>query len=332
MTGGRACGLLLMFVAAGCGPMTPEVGEVGSKVAIVCTTGMVADIVSQVAGQHAEVTTLMGEGVDPHLYVPTRSDIVRLQEADVIFYSGLLLEGHMQATFESMSEGGKPVFAVTADIDPGDLRTPEQFQGHPDPHVWNDVSLWSQAVATVAARLADHDPAHAEAYRANADAYRAELQQLDEYARKVIASIPESQKILVTAHDAFEYFSRAYGIPVESVQGITTESEPGVNDINRLVDLLVKQKVPAIFIESSVNSANLQAVINGAQSRGWTVNTGGTLFSDAMGAEGTYEGTYVGMIDHNATTIATALGGDAPRGGMNGKLNGAVESAKIPEQ
>ncbi|MBX3440334.1 MAG: zinc ABC transporter substrate-binding protein, partial [Planctomycetaceae bacterium] len=284
------CWLLLMF-AGGCsqsGPAESRVKDSGEPFTIVCTTGMVADIVRQVAGPHAHVVQMMNQGVDPHLYVPTRSDITRLKDADVIFYNGLLLEGQMQGTLQSLSGSGKPVHAVTADFSESDLRTPPEFEGHPDPHVWNDVVLWSRAVDTVAARLADFDPDHADDYRQRAAAYRQELQSLDEYARTAMASIPESQRYLVTAHDAFGYFSRAYGIPVESVEGITTESEPGVDDINRLVDLLVSQRVPAIFVESSVNSANLKAAIQGAASRGWQVKTGGTLFSDEMGAAGTY--------------------------------------------
>lgn len=292
---------------------------------IVCTTGMVADLVRQVAGERATVEALMGEGVDPHLYVPTRSDIVRLNDADVVFYNGLLLEGQMEHTFRTLASGGKPVHAVTADLPADELLTPPEFEGHPDPHVWNDVSLWSRAVESVAARLSEHDPDHAAEYQQRAAAYREQLAQLDEYARTAIGSIPESSRFLVTAHDAFGYFSRAYGIPVESVQGITTESEPGVNDINRLVDLLVRRKLPAIFVESSVNSANLEAVINGARSRNWDVRNGGTLYSDAMGAEGTYEGTYIGMIDHNVTTITRALGGTAPERGMQGRLSAAVQ-------
>jgi manganese/zinc/iron transport system substrate-binding protein len=284
---------------------------------------MVADLVRQVAGAEVEVTALMGEGVDPHLYQPTRSDIVRLRDADIVFYNGLHLEGQMQPTFEQLAASGKRVYAVTADLPQGELLFPSGIQDHPDPHVWNDIDLWSRAVDTVAVRLGEFDPPHADTYRANAEKYRKQLDALADYARTAIATIPESSRYLVTAHDAFAYFSRAYDIPVESVQGITTESEPGVDDINRLVDLLVMRKVPAVFVESSVNAANLEAVINGAQSRGWDVHTGGTLFSDAMGAQGTYEGTYIGMFDHNVTTIARSLGGEAPPRGMQGKLSQA---------
>ena len=177
-----------------------------------------------------------------------------------------------------------------------------------------------QAGVFLAESLAKLDPPHADEYRQRATAYRAELTRLDEYARRSIASIPPAQRVLVTAHDAFGYFSHAYEIDVKSVQGVSTEAEAGVSDVNALVDFLVGRKLPAIFVESSVNAKNIQAVIEGAASRGVTVRVGGELFSDAMGAEGTYEGTYLGMIDHNVTTITRALGGDAPEQGMDGKL------------
>jgi manganese/zinc/iron transport system substrate-binding protein len=281
---------------------------------------MVADVVRQVAGERAQVTGLMGEGVDPHLYKPTRSDIRRLSDADVVFYSGLLLEGRMTDTFAQVARRGKPVYAVTEAIDQSYLREPPEFAGHYDPHVWMDVSAWIQCARFVAKALGEFDPPHAAEYKANADAYCDELTQLDEYVRKVIASIPEPQRVLVTAHDAFGYFGRAYDIEVRSVQGISTDSEAGVADVNQLVRFIVERKLPAIFVESSVPSRNLQAVIEGAEQQGVEVAIGGELYSDAMGPEGTYEGTYIGMIDHNATIIARALGGEAPERGMNGRL------------
>jgi manganese/zinc/iron transport system substrate-binding protein len=281
---------------------------------------MVTDIVQRVAGDHAEVIGLMGTGVDPHLYKPTAGDVAKLADADLILYSGLLLEGRMDATFETLRKQGKPAYAVTAGIDPDFVLHSEHFAGHPDPHVWGDVSAWSACVGHVAKVLAEFDPPHADEYRRNAETYRGELAGLDAYVHEVIASIPESQRSLVTAHDAFEYFSKAYGIPVKSVLGITTDSEAGVDDINHLVDFLVAHKVPAVFVETSVNSRNIEAVIEGAARRGWKVRIGGNLFSDAMGAPGTYEGTYIGMLDHNATVIARALGGTAPERGLNGKL------------
>lgn len=287
---------------------------------IVTTCSMVTDIVRQVAGDKAEVIGLLGEGTDPHTHSPTRSDVKQLSEADVVFYSGLMLEGRMQDTFKKVADSGKPVFAVTKDVDVSNLRQPKEFEGHYDPHVWMDVKAWSECVGFVAKTLAEHDPANAAYYEQNAASYQAQLTSLDDYARKVIDSIPKEQRVLVTAHDAFGYFSEAYGIEVHSVQGITTDSEPGVDDINKLVDLMVSRKIQAIFVESSVPRKNIQAIIEGAASRGHEIAVGGDLFSDAAGAPGTYEGTYIGMIDHNATTIAHALGGQAPERGMQGKL------------
>lgn len=287
---------------------------------VVCTTGMVADIVREVGGERVTVECLMGQGVDPHLYKPTRDDAQKLMKADVIFYSGLMLEGRMADVFAKVARGGKPVYAVTEGLEEENLLEPEGFEGHWDPHVWMDVRAWMKAVDVVAEALAEQDAEGAEKYRENARRYRAELKSLDEYVRGVIASIPESQRVLVTAHDAFHYFSRAYGIEVRGVQGISTDSEAGVRDINALVDFLVDRKVGAIFVESSVSDKNMKALIEGARSRGHEVAIGGELFSDAMGAPGTYEGTYIGMIDHNATRIARALGGEAPEKGMKGKL------------
>lgn len=320
----------LLFAALGCsdsnatGPAnsTRDAGAAakGSKYHIVTTCGMVTDIVKVVAGEYAEVTGLLGAGVDPHLYKPTRNDVKQLLEADVVFYSGLMLEGRMADTFSKVARSGRPVYAVTEGINESFLLEPPEFAGHWDPHVWMDVSAWSECVQFVAESLASYDPAHAEAYRANAAKYRKELKKLDEYARNSIASIPQEQRVLVTAHDAFGYFSRAYGIEVHSVQGLSTESEAGVEDVNRLVDFIVNRKLKAIFVESSVSEKNIQAIIEGAAQRGWKVAIGGELFSDAMGTPGTYEGTYAGMIDHNATVIARALGGEAPERGLNGQL------------
>jgi manganese/zinc/iron transport system substrate-binding protein len=284
---------------------------------------MVADIVRHVAGDKGQVNGLMGEGVDPHLYKPTRSDVAAVLRADVIFYSGLMLEGRMTDTFFQAARRGKPVYPVTELIEESFLLEPPAFQGHWDPHVWMDAAAWSKCVDAIANKLAEYDPTNAEFYRANAKAYREELDELDTYVRDVIASIPESQRVLITAHDAFNYFGRAYSIEVMGIQGISTESEAGLQDINDLVDFLVERKIGAVFVESSVSDKNVRALIEGARSRGHRVTIGGTLFSDAMGAPGSYEGTYIGMVDHNATAIARALGGKAPAKGMNDKLSGA---------
>ena len=296
------------------------------RLKIVATTGMVADIVRKVVGSHADVTALMGSGVDPHLFKATRNHIKQLQQADVVFYSGLMLEGQMQLALEQIKRG-RTVVAVTAELEKSEkeyLRSPPDFEGHYDPHVWMDVAAWSRCVNSVIETMSTTDPANAADYRENGDRYRAELAKLDDYVRTVIASIPASHRLLVTSHDAFGYFGRAYGIEVRSVQGVSTEAEAGIQDVNRLVDLLVERKLPAIFVETSVNEKNIRAAIEGARSRQVIVTIGGKLFSDAMGAEGTYEGTYAGMLDHNATQIALALGGTAPERGFSGRL-GSVQ-------
>ncbi|MAE60163.1 MAG: manganese transporter [Planctomycetaceae bacterium] len=281
---------------------------------------MVADIVREVAGDHAQVTGLMGEGVDPHLYKPTNKDSRAVLGADMVFYNGLMLEGRMGDAMTKAGRKGVDVYAVTEELDEQFLLEPAAMAGHWDPHVWMDVSAWSRAVTVVANALGEYDPDHQVDYQKHAAAYQAQLAELDDYVRRVIGSIPESKRILVTAHDAFNYFARAYGMQVEGVQGISTESEAGLKRINGLVDLLVDRKISAVFRESSVSAKHVDALIDGARSRGHTVAYGGELFSDAMGATGTYEGTYIGMLDHNATTIARALGGEAPKKGLNGEL------------
>lgn len=287
---------------------------------IVTTCGMVTDIVKQVVGQRASVRGLMGEGVDPHLYKPTRDDVRLLAGADVIFYSGLMLEGRMTQTLEQLAKRGRHVYAVTDGIDRRRLRGAPGFGGHYDPHVWMDVALWSECVRFVAATVGTYDPGYASRYAANAEAYCRELQGLDQYVREAMDRIPEGQRVLVTAHDAFGYYATAYGLTVRSAQGFSTESEAGVEDINRLVSFLAQHQVPAVFIETSVASKNLLAIVEGVRRKGGAVQIGGELFTDAMGPAGTYEGTYVGMMDHNATVIARALGGNPPPAGWKGQL------------
>ncbi len=283
------------------------------------TVGMVGNIAQAVAGDKGDVTFVIGAGVDPHVYNPTRSDVATLLRSDIIFYAGLLLEGQMADVLVKVSRK-RPVYAVTELVKPEYLiHDPES--GHSDPHVWMDVSGWMKAVEVVADALAAFDPAHASDYRANAAAYLKDLKTLDDYARQAMASIPQEQRVLVTAHDAFGYMGRAYNIEVMGIQGLSTESEAGLKDINRIVDELVHRKIPAVFVESSVSDKNVRALIEGAASRGHKVIIGGELFSDAMGPAGTYEGTYIGMIDHNVTVIVRALGGQAPAAGMQAKLN-----------
>ena len=295
----------------------------GKRPRIVATTGQVADIVRNVGGDRVEVESLLGEGVDPHSYKLTRGDVARLMGADAVFYNGLLLEGKMTDALVRVASTGRPVVPVTERIDESRLLTPEGFDGNHDPHVWMDVATWALAVPVVRDALAGLDPAGTQAYHAGAERYAATLAQLDAYARKVLSAVPAERRVLVTAHDAFNYLGRAYGLEVVGIQGISTESEAGLRRIEELVALLAERRIPAVFVETSVSDRNVQALIDGARARGHQVVIGGRLFSDAMGAPGTYEGTYVGMIDHNATTIARALGGEAPATGYQGRLAAA---------
>jgi len=316
----------LLAVLAGCGDARPERSDAEPSAgettphSIVATVGMVADIARSVAGDRAEVTALMGPGVDPHLYSPTRSDVQRLLDADIIFYNGLLLEGKMTDSLIRAANAGKPVLAVTEAIDEQYLLEPEAYEGLHDPHVWMDPVAWRQAVAVVRDRLIEFDPSHAETYRRSASAYIERIEGLHAYAQEVLSSVPEPRRVLVTAHDAFNYFGRRYGYEVVGIQGISTESEAGVRDIERIVDLLVDREIGAVFVESTVSQRSVNALVSGARARGHAVSIGGELYSDAMGPPGTYEGTYIGMIDHNVTTIARALGGEAPARGMSGEL------------
>ncbi len=286
---------------------------------VVCTVGMVSDMVRHVAGDKAAVEGLIGEGVDPHLFQASRSDILKLTQADFIFYNGLLLEGKMTDALIAVGRR-RPVHAVTTDLEPGKLLEPPEFAGHADPHVWMDPLLWKACAAAAATALGEFDPPNADVYRENAAAYARQLDKLHEFAAAALATIPEESRVLVTAHDAFNYFARRYGLEVRGIQGISTESEAGIKDINDLVDLLVDRKVRAVFVESSVSDKNVRALVEGAAARNHPVRIGGTLYSDAMGPPGTYEGTYIGMIDHNVTTIVKALGGKVAPGGMQGKL------------
>ena len=316
---------LLVAVTAGllvsCGTEKEETNTATGPFQITATVGMIADIVGEVAGDRASVEGIIGEGVDPHLYKPTANDVKAFQSADIIFYNGLMLEGKMSDVLVKLARDGKPVYAVTDEIleQEGYIITDEEE--HYDPHVWMDVAGWIRAVGVVAKALSEFDPDGAEVYSANAKAYQAELEKLDAYAKKSIGSIPEEKRVLVTAHDAFGYMARAYGLEVKGIQGLSTESEAGVKDIEDLVTYLVDRKIPSIFVESSVSDKNIRALAEGAKAQGHDVGIGGELFSDAMGPAGTYEGSYLGMIDHNVTTIARALGGEAPEKGLHGKLS-----------
>ena len=294
---------------------------------VVCTTGMITDAARRIAGDRAVVVGLMGAGVDPHLYKPTRPDIARLTSADIVFYNGLLLEGKMTDALIRVAVAGRKVYAVTELVDEADLLEPAEFAGLFDPHLWMDPVAWAGVITVIRDKLSDIDPQNATVYAANAAAYEHELADLAEYSRKVLATVPANHRTLVTAHDAFNYFGRRFGFEVVGIQGLSTESEAGVMDIERIVSMLVARSIPAVFAETTIAARNVEALIAGARARGHRVALGGRLFSDAMGAPATYEGTYIGMIDHNVTTIARALGGDAPERGMAGRLAATAGAA-----
>lgn len=287
---------------------------------IVATTGMIADAVATVGGDRVAVKALMGQGVDPHTYRQTRSDIAAMVRADAVFRHGLFLEAQLEDFFEQLATQ-RPLFALADRFIPRDrLRAHDTYPDKLDPHVWMDPRLWSLVVAGAAETLGEIDPAGIDGFRVRRDAALAEVERLAAYADTVLASVPQKTRVLVTAHDAFGYFGAAYGFEVMGIQGISTESEAGLATVERLVDVLVERGIGAIFVESSVSDRNVKALVEGAAARGHKVTIGGQLYSDAMGAPGTYEGTYIGMIDHNVTVIATALGGSAPAGGLNGRL------------
>ncbi|GMV95239.1 MAG: metal ABC transporter substrate-binding protein [Candidatus Hydrogenedentota bacterium] len=294
---------------AGCGSSetaSSGAGKADGVLVVTTTIGMITDVTREIAGEHAEVRGLMGPGVDPHLYKATQGDLAKLSDADLILYNGLHLEGKMADVLVQMAQRVRTV-QVTDEIPQNLLREPPEFAGQYDPHVWFDVKLWSMAAERIAKALAEADPQHAEEYRSNAETYLAELEQLDAYAREQIATIPKEQRVLVTAHDAFGYFGRAYDIEVMGLQGISTAAEYGLQDLTRMVDVIVERNIKAVFVESSVSPKSIEALVRGVEDKGGTVKVGGELFSDAMGEAGTPEGTYIGMVRHNVDTIVEAL-------------------------
>jgi len=302
--------LLVIALVAGCGGKRAERGAADGRLRIVATTGQVGDLALRVGGERVLVTTLMGPGIDPHLYKASAGDLERLLTADLVLSSGLHLEAKMGEVLERM-EGGARSRAVAAAIPESLLLAPPEFAGAHDPHVWFDVRLWLYALDAVRDALAAKDPAHAAEYAERAAAYRAELAALDAELRAAIATIPAERRLLITAHDAFNYFGRAYGLEVRGLQGISTVTEAGAGDVQALAALIAERRIPAIFVESSVSPKAIEAVLAAVRARGATVALGGSLYSDALGDAGTPAGSYPGMLRHNVATIVEALGGGA---------------------
>lgn len=295
----------LSLLLVGCGAEKPTTKEEKEGI-VVTTTGQIADAIKEISGGHLTVTSLMGPGVDPHLYKATQSDLKKLDEAEAIFYNGLHLEGQMLDIFEQMSEE-KTVFAVAENLDEKSLLVAAGDTKLYDPHVWFELDLWKEVVDGIGDTLEKEYPEFKEDFEANEAAYLKELDELKTYVQDRVSEVPDNQRILVTAHDAFNYFGTSLGFDVRGLQGLSTDSEYGVKDVQEMVDFLVANNIKAIFVESSVSDKAMNAVIEGAKQKGHDVVIGGELFSDAMGAEGTEEGTYLGMYKHNVDTIVDAL-------------------------
>ncbi len=300
--------IITFFLLTACSGGSAAAPDDG-RLQITTTTSMITDITKVVGGDYVDVSGLMGAGIDPHLYVASEGDMELFQEADVIFYNGLFLEAQMTEILEQIGER-KTVVALTSQIDTELLMPWELYPDEFDPHVWFDVSLWMKAVEAVRDTLVEADATNAAAYQANATQYLAELTALDAYVKEQAARVPAEQRILITAHDAFHYFGRAYSFDVRGLQGISTASEAGTGDVQALADFITDKQIPALFVESSVPVRNIEALQEAVRSRGFDVTIGGQLFSDAMGDPGTPEGTYVGMVRHNIDTIVGALLGE----------------------
>ena len=302
-----------MLVGTGCDPKEQPDASTEGKLRVVTTIGMVTDVVKNVGAERVDVIGMMGPGVDPHLYKPTAKDVQRLGSAHLIFYNGLHLESKMGDVLAKM-QGNTKTVAVTDAVNRDMLLRPPEFEGQFDPHLWFDVTLWMKTVGKVRDALSEFDPDNTMVYWTNAERYLAKLAELHQYVKSQVERVPPQQRILVTAHDAFNYFGKAYGFEVRGLQGISTATEAGIADVQALATFIAERRIPAIFVESSVSSRSLEAVKAAVKSKGFDVEIGGELFSDAMGSEGTPESTYIGMVRHNIDTIVNALVGETTTG------------------
>ena len=304
--------ILLLALASGCQPSESSLPGDQGKFKIVATTGMIGDAALRIAGEHAVVESLMGPGVDPHLYKASESDVRRLSEANLILYQGLHLEGRMVDILGKIGRT-RPVLAVGETIPESELLgfspagAPAGTYGAFDPHLWFDVELWSRLLDPIANKLAELLPEHADEFRRSADEYEEELLELDLWVQQRFDELPKERRVLVTAHDAFSYMGRRYGIEVVGIQGISTVAEAGLKDLDRVVDTVVERKIPAVFVESSVSPRSIEALQRACQNRGHQVVIGGQLYSDAMGAADSDAGTYPGMVRANINTIVDSL-------------------------
>ena len=299
--------LSLLIGACKVSPGLPPADIASRPINVVATTSIVADVVAQVGGDRVLVTSLMGAGIDPHLYKASEGDMLKLQNADIVFYSGLHLEAQMGKVLEQMNLIGRITVAVTSSIAPEQLLGGVTYTTNHDPHVWFDVTLWMKTVAVIQTALTQMDPSHAAVYEQNAQRYQASLQELHAYVLAQAQRVPVQQRVIITAHDAFRYFGRAYGFEVRGLQGISTESQAGTADVQSLTEFIVTRRIPAIFVETSIPQRNIEAVQAAVQAQSFQVKIGGSLFSDALGSPDTPAGTYIGMVRYNIDTIVNAL-------------------------
>ncbi|HMN97468.1 MAG TPA: zinc ABC transporter substrate-binding protein [Phycisphaerales bacterium] len=306
----RPIAILVAIAAAlglsGCGSPAPSEDAAEGRLRVVATTGLIGDLARTIGGERVHVRDLMGPGVDPHLYKASPGDLRLLRNATLVLHHGLHLEGRLGEALQRLGDR-TPTVEVTDSIDRSLLRSPPEFEGAVDPHVWLDPRLWSMVAERVRDALIDRDPDGEEHFRANASALVAQLSALHGWAASQFGSLPADRRLLVTAHDAFGYLGAAYGLEVLSVQGVSTESEPSLKSINALVELLAERRVPAVFVESTVPPKTMQALVEGCAARGHALRIGGELLGDALGPAGTPEATYAGMFRHNIRTIVEAL-------------------------
>jgi len=281
--------------------------ESNEKLNVVTTTTMITDLLQNIGGDAINVVGLMGSGVDPHLYKASEGDVTKLVNADIVFYGGLHLEGKLVSVFEKMEKTNKRTVAVSDALDEKELIGSEYFASNYDPHIWFNVAFWKQITTYVAEELKKADAKNAAIYEKNSNIYIEKLNTLDETIKATINQLPIEKRILVTAHDAFNYFGKSYGFQVVGLQGLSTATEAGVQDVQELSKFIIEKQVKSIFVESSVPKRTIEALQASVQSTGYNVTIGGTLFSDALGDKGTAEGTYIGMFTYNVTTIVTAL-------------------------
>lgn len=277
------------------------------KLNIVTTTTLLTDLVKNIGGDDINVQGLMGSGVDPHLYKASAGDVTKLTNADLIFYGGLHLEGKLVEVFEKMESQNLKTVAVSDALDPKTLIGSEYFASNYDPHIWFDVNNWELITSFVVKKLSEADPEHKEIYEANGASYLEKLKVLNEDIKATISTLPKEKRILVTAHDAFNYFGKSYGFEVVGLQGLSTATEAGVQDVQKLSAFIIENNVKAIFVESSVPKRTIEALQAAVKSKGHNVTIGGTLYSDALGTKGTPEGAYIGMFEYNVNTIVNAL-------------------------